>query len=73
MLKLFNKTICKPLHVTLTSCQETGVFQLPWKKANVWPIHEKERKQVLKSYRPVSLLPICGKILERLIYNEVYA
>ena len=26
----------------------------------------------MKTYRPVSVLPICGKIFERLIYNEVY-
>ena len=28
-------------------------------------------KQILKNYRPVSLLPICGKIFERLIFNEL--
>ena len=26
----------------------------------------------MKTYRPVSLLPVYGKIFERLIYNEVY-
>ena len=43
-----------------------------WKKAKVVPIHKKESKQLVENYRPVSLLPICGKIFERLIYNEVY-
>ena len=28
-------------------------------------------KKYLKIYRPVSLLPICGKILERLMFNEM--
>ena len=55
-----------------TSCIETGVFPIHSKKANVVPIHKKESKQLVKNYRPVSLLPICGKIFERLIYNEVY-
>ena len=36
------------------------------------PIHKKGDKQTLKNYRPVSLLPICGKIFERLIYNEMF-
>ena len=27
---------------------------------------------MLKNYRPVSLLPICGKILERLMFNEMF-
>ena len=51
---------------------ETGVFPIHWKKANVVPINKKESKQLVKNYRPVSLLPICGKVFERLIYNEVY-
>ena len=36
------------------------------------PIHKKNDRQCLKNYRPVSLLPICGKILERLIFNEMF-
>ena len=72
MLKLCDKAICKPLHMIFTSCLETGVFPLHWKKANVVPIQEKESKQLVKNYRPVSLLPISGKTFERLIYNEVY-
>ena len=29
-------------------------------------------KQFLEKYRPVSLLPICGKTLERLIFNKMF-
>ena len=36
------------------------------------PIHKTNDRQCLKNYRPVSLLPICGKILERLIFNEMF-
>ena len=43
-----------------------------WKKANVVLVHKKGDKQILKKYRPVSLLPICGKIFERLIYNNFF-
>ena len=39
---------------------------------NVVPVHKKGDKQILKNYRPVSLLPICGKIFERLIYNNLF-
>ena len=35
------------------------------------PIHKTNDRQCLENYRPVSLLPICGKILERLIFNEM--
>ena len=72
MLKLSDKAICKPLHMIFTSCLETGLFPIYWKKANFVPIHKKESKQLAKNYKPVSLLPICGKVFEHLIYNEVY-
>ena len=43
-----------------------------WKKGNVVPIQKKYDKQCLKNYRPISLLPICGKIFEKLIFNEMF-
>ena len=52
-----------------TSCLETGAFPIHWKEANVAPINKKDSKQLIKNYRPVSLLPICGKIFERLVYE----
>ena len=48
------------------------MYPCEWKKANVVPIHKKGDKQTLKNDRPVFLLPICGKIFERLIYNEMF-
>ena len=44
-----------------------------WKLANVTPIFKKGDKQLIKNYRPISLLPICGKILEKLIFNQLYS
>ena len=32
----------------------------------------KENRQLKKNYRPVSLLPICGKIFEKLIFDVMY-
>ena len=36
-------------------------------------LQEKEDKQLVKNYRPISLLPICGKIFEKLIFDGLYA
>ena len=44
-------------------------------KDNVVPIHKKCKKQTLINYyHPVSslLLPICSKIFETLLYNEMF-
>ena len=40
--------------------------------ANVVSVYKKNDRQNIKNYRPVSLLPIFGKIFERIIYNEMY-
>ena len=34
--------------------------------------HKKNDNQCIKNYRPVSLLSICSKIFERLLFNELY-
>ena len=43
-----------------------------WKLANVTPIHKKEDKQLVRNYRPISLLPICGKIFKKTTFNSLY-
>ena len=48
-----------------------GKFPKELKKANAVPVFKKGDKQCVKSYRPVSLLPICSKIFERIIYNNI--
>ena len=44
-----------------------------WKLANVTPVFKKGDKQSHKNYRPISLLPICGKIFEKIIFNNLYS
>ena len=73
MVKLCLKSICKPLDLIFQSCIKQGKFPTEWKKAYVvLPFHKKKDKQILKNYRPVSLPPICGKIFERLICNNLF-
>ena len=43
-----------------------------WKKANVIPIHKKDSKQCKENYRPISLLSCVGKVMEIIIFNELY-
>ena len=71
MLKICGSSIYKPPKMIFKQSIETGVFPSEWKKAIV-PIHKKGDKQTLESYLPMSLLPICGKILERLMFNEMF-
>ena len=36
-----------------------------WKEANIIPVHKKSTREALGNYRPVSLLFIVSKVLER--------
>ena len=72
MLKLCDKSIVKPPPIIFKNCKLRKTFPDLWKKANVVPIHKKGEKDFIKNYRPVSLLPIFGKIFERLIFNSLF-
>ena len=50
----------------------SGKLPSSWKLANVTPVHKKEDKGKVNNYRPVSLLSVVSKVLERLIHNKVY-
>ena len=65
MLKICGVSISKPLEIIFRSYIKKGHFPSEWKKANVVPVHQKGDKEVSRNYRPVSLLPTCGKIFER--------
>ena len=49
MLKLFGKSICKPLDLIFQSCIKHGEFPTEWKKANVVPVHKKVKNRFQKT------------------------
>ena len=72
MLKLCDDSLCRPLELIFKDCLTNGIFPSDWKKGSIVPVHKKNDKQCLNNYRPISLLPICSKIFERLIFNEMF-
>ena len=51
---------------------EEVVLPDDWKKGNVVPIHKRDSKNLIKIYRPISLLPIFSKVFERLIFDSLF-
>ena len=70
MLILCDESIVRPLKLIFEKCLLNGIFAHPWKKGSTVPIHKKVDKHIISNYRPVSLLPICGKIFKRIMYNS---
>ena len=52
---------------------KAGIFPKELKIGNITPIHKKGNEQLLENYRPISTLPIFGKIFEKLIYSRLYS
>ena len=55
LTKLFNKSL------------QYGIIPDEWKVANVVPVYKKGRKDCVENYRPISLLPLVSKVLERCV------
>ena len=73
MIRISDASLFFPLSLIYENCLKNRIFPKIWKNANIVPVHEKASKQVIKKYRPISLLPIFGKIFEKLIYSSVYS
>ena len=72
MLKLCGNSIYTPLEIIFRQALLTGVFRSERKKGHIVPVHKKSDKLNIKNYSPVSLLPICGKIFEVIIFNKMF-
>ena len=66
MLLLCDDSVILPLKIIFSNIMSTSSNFPQVRVNNVTPIFKKGDKQLVKNYRPLSLLPICGKILEKL-------
>jgi len=73
MLQLCPKEVARPLCIIFNRCLVNGVYPQMWKQANVQPVHKKNGRQDKTNYRPISLLPICGKIFEKIVFDSIYS
>ena len=73
MLKLCAPAVAKPLNMIFEKCLSEGTFPNFWKFANIQPIHKNDSSQIKSNYRPISLLSVCGKTLEKIVVDELYA
>ena len=71
LLKICGDLIYEPYETIFRQALLTSVFPSERKKGNIVPVHKRSDKQKIKNHFLVSLLPICGKIFERLIFNII--
>ena len=73
MLLICDSAVVLPLKIIFLNILETSTYPNMWTLANVTPIFNKEDKRLVKNYQPISLLPICGKIFEKIIFTSLYS
>ena len=51
---------------------QNGIFPNELKTGRITPIYKKDNEELFENYRPISTLPVFGKILEKLIFRRLY-
>ena len=78
-LEKLSSRICKDAFLVLSdqlthmfNCSlETAIFPDAWKLATVIPLFKGGNREDVNNYRPVSLLPLPGKLLEKIVHENV--
>ena len=65
---MFKYPLCRLFNLSLT----LSTFPSEWKYANVTPVFKKDCPSNLKNYRPISLISMVAKVMERLVYKHIY-
>ena len=71
VIKLVANEILAPLTHIINLSIENSTFPKLWKQAKVIPLLKKGDPLSPRNYRPVALLPIFSKVLERIIYDQL--
>ena len=73
VLKLLQNVISKPLEILLNISFSTDIVPEKFKLARVLPVFKKGDHTNLNNYRPISLLSVFNKLLEKHMYNWLIA
>ena len=73
VVKMFPETLIDCLTHIFNLPLSTGQFIKSFKKSKVVPIYKKKSKSDMNNYRPISLLPVISKILEKIMHIRLYS
>lgn len=71
ILKLCSSHICEVLTFLFNQCVAQSIFPDIFKLSKVIPVHKKGPKHQCSNYRPISIIPIVSKVLERLVHKQI--
>ena len=71
ILKKIQFAIVPTLTYLVNKCFENSLFPNCLKKAVMIPLYKKGDPKVAENYRPISLLPTIGKLIEKLVQKRM--
>ena len=71
LLKILTTLLSQPLTYLFNCSFATGVVPDNLKLARVIPVYKKGPRDIISNYRPISLLSVFNKILEKLMYTRI--
>lgn len=73
VIKYVKEIIAPPLSHVINLCIADGIFPNSLKKVIIKPLFKRNVRTDVKNYRPIAKIPVFSKILEKVIYNSIYA
>ena len=72
MMQMCGDSIIPPVKTLFESTIKAGHFPGFLEKSKYYPGSKEESKNLVKNFRPISLLPIFEKIFEKFIYSNIF-
>jgi hypothetical protein len=73
VIKKTSHIISPKLALHFNHLMKIGKFPDKLKLGKITPIYKKDNEQLLENYRPISTLPVFGKLFEKIIYSRLYS
>ena len=72
LIRILAEYIAPNITLLYNSSIQNGLFPGDWKKANVVAVYKnKGSKSLVDNYRPISILPILGRVLEKFVSSQL--
>ena len=72
IIKIAAPAIADSLTYIFNQAITLSTFPDQWKVARVTPLYKSGQRNIPGNYRPISVLPAISKIMERILYNQIY-
>ena len=71
LLRDASVSIAMPVTKIINQSFKSGTIPTEWKEAKIIPIFKARKKTAMKNYRPISVLPLVSKIMDKVVQAQL--